>query len=446
MPSIVVSAGNKPRVLFGGGAAPSALESSLVADPVALDADGVAESDVTYTALTATAQPLPGVTGTQAAVVAWVDVAESTLTCAETEVPDDGTTPANFEAVLYDTDGIPVTGLSAAYVVLSSSRGATDTITAVDTVTNRNGRFQWTVVSSTAGTPVFTVTVNGVAVTETATVEFTGTPALPTLDWFGDWSYDTGTGADAVGDGPSGSRKFNQIGGSGSEVIVNPGGLGFPASLANILEVNLLQANSGYTEPRKTDLTVIGDGETRYYRVYYRLDSETDVAVSDPEQHPIQDGSSAGQINWGWWVYQSTGGAGKWTLQWRPSASANSYPYTRWQLSTPLDKDTTYRFEWYIARITSTTFKAAVRIYSDADVLLYDSSDFYDDLGVTDLATYMASNNFTFFNVANMAGLNTGSNGLGGTDWHPGIVYSYQGAAASGVDCGWIGPYDPTNG
>ena len=47
--------------------------------------------------------------------------------------------------------------------------------------------------------------------------------------------------------------------------------------------------------------------------------------------------------------------------------------------------------------------------------------------------------------VANMDGFNAGMNGLGGTDWHPSVIYMYQGCFAIKDSANntndWIGPY-----
>ena len=273
-----------------------------------------------------------------------------------------------------------------------------------------------------------------------------GPAPLPVLDFFADWRHATGTTAAALGDGPTApTRKFDQIGGAGAIVIVNPGTIGFPADMANILQVRLQTSNSGYTEPRRTTgIAIPAIGQTRYYRVYLRVSSETAVSIADPETHPIQDGSSAGQINHGLWIWHSTGGPGKWTLHFQQSGTANAYPNYIWIISTPLDYDTTYRIEWFIARTGATTFKTGIRVYDSAGALLFTSDNFLNPSGVP-LSTYMTANDLNFFNVANMAGFNTGSNGLGGADWPNLMTYSYQGGVATSLDT-WCGPYNPSNG
>jgi hypothetical protein len=69
--------------------------------------------------------------------------------------------------------------LSGKTVVLLSSRGSADTVASVSggSITNSSGQATLEVRSSTAGTAVFSATVDGTTITQTATVTFTATPS-----------------------------------------------------------------------------------------------------------------------------------------------------------------------------------------------------------------------------------------------------------------------------
>lgn len=285
----------------------------------------------------------------------------------------------------------------------------------------------------------------------------------PALDWHGDWSHATGATAAAIGDGPSaGTRKFDQIGGvinelDGARIIANPGTLGFPATLANLFEVRITAANQGYVEPRRTTgLAIPAIGQARYYRGYLHLCAATDVIpafpTGDDEIHPFQDGSAASQLNWGWWIYHNQG-VGQWRLHWRPQASVNAFPAGRWSFPNLLAKARTYRWELCILRTGTATFKPSVRLFDESVSLttpILGDADLLNENSSMSLADYTASSDLLFNNLANMAGLNSGINGLANiASWGAGVLpftYAYQGAMATGIDCGWIGPYLLGNG
>lgn len=424
----------RPRVT--GGAAVSLALSSFVA------ADSLPPADGSPTALTGTWRdannaPVVGAPWT-AAIGSAVDVdgAACTLVCLETEVPDDGTTPANFELRIYDQQtGAPIPGVPASLIDVVSDRGATDTVTVIDARSDRNGLVRITATSETPGTPTFSATVDNIAVTQTAGVEFTGDapPAITPL-FFSEWPT-TGTSDAAITD----SDKWDDInspGGTGLEVIAATG-LDFPTT--NCLRVSALQASLGYAFLRVSDMPTLAVDSRRYFRGYLRIAAATSAAVADPETHPHQDGNAASQINWGIWVYHNLGGAGKWTPQVRPQASANAWPNDRWQSDTALDKDATYRWEVMIHRTATATFKMETRWYTSVGEAVLTSINFFNQNSTLNLEEYVASQVFALPNVASLTGLNAGLNGLSGTDYYPGIVYCYQGAIAVADDQGWIG-------
>mgnify|MGYP001600448272 CR=1 FL=1 len=265
-------------------------------------------------------------------------------------------------------------------------------------------------------------------------------PAPPVLDWYSTWGYALGDGADARGDGASGSRKWDTFIGNAvvNEVIASTG-LDFPTP--RVLKNTASSSALVDAVLRKTGLPVPAIGESQYTRFYARVPSAMAVCVEDPDTHPVQDGSAASQINWGWWFIQS--GGGTWTPRYQQSQPANPANYI-WVADAPLNYDQTYRFESQVDRTGTTTFKGAVRIYDSSNVLVRGSENFILSGGSTPLDTFMATNDFTFFSAANLAGLNAGYNGQGGTDWYPTVIESYQGAVAVSRDT-WCGPYDAEN-
>lgn len=440
----------RDRIILGAGeASPSYVYSTLVPASNTGTADGATGNTLTLTVRdTSNAlMDLVGVTFTTELTA--VSAGQSTLVDDAAEI-ETTTGTLNLIFTAKNAAGVALPNIQSARIVFSST-GSGNTF-GTPTVTDSSGQSLCTFSSTVAEAKTISVTVDGVLVTQTAAVTVTSPAGLPTLDFFSDWRNATGTGSTATRDG----TKWSQVGGSSSEVITNPGT--FPASMTNIFANRMIVTQDAWGEVRLTTLAVLAVGETRYFRIYRRLSSDTDVIPAHPtgddETHGVQDGSSASQINWGWWVYHNTGGAGKFTLQWRPSGSANSYPNDRWQLTTALDKDTTYRFENYVERTGTTTMKAGIRIYDSAGTLLYTGANFRNQTSSTDLDTYMASNDFTLFSAANLAGVQAGVNGLAniGT-WGTGLptgapfeYYSYQGGFATGVDCGWIGAHDATNG
>ena len=420
-------------------ALPSYALSSLTAASATGTADGVTGNVLTLTLYDTNGVLMPGRAVTITTELTAVSAGQSTLVDDAAEIATT-TGTLNLILVCKDANGVGLPNIQSARIVYAST--GTGNTFGTPSVTDKNGQSLCTFSSTVAEAKTISVTVDGVLVTQTASVTVTGTPGLPTMDWFSDFSHATGDGADARGDGASGSRKWDTfIGNVNVTVVVASTGLDFPTT--NTMKVTAIDTG-GDAGLRKVGLTVPGIGETQYRRVYFRVAGTASAAVLDTETHPIQDGSSAGQINHGWWIYHSTGGAGKWTLQ-HNVAALNGFPNYQWRLDTVLDHDTTYRLESAVTRIDATTFTLALRVYNTAGTLLYDSSSFRNATSSTDLATYMASNTFTFFNVANLGGQNGGSNGVDFTDWHPSMIYSYQSGFAVSRD-DWCGAYDAVNG
>jgi hypothetical protein len=103
-----------------------------------------------------------------------VDAGTSTVAASPNVVPADGSTASTITVTLKDAIGIPITNK---VVFLTSSRGASDTISGASGPSSAFGVVTFTVTSSTSGNAVFSatdVTDGNLAITQTASVGFVG--------------------------------------------------------------------------------------------------------------------------------------------------------------------------------------------------------------------------------------------------------------------------------
>jgi hypothetical protein len=107
-----------------------------------------------------------------------VSAANSTVSASPTSVVADGATQSTITVTVKNNAGAPMSGKT---VTLNSSRGALDTITTVVGATGADGVASFRVKSSTAGTSTYTAQVDGVVISQTASVVFTapGAPEVP---------------------------------------------------------------------------------------------------------------------------------------------------------------------------------------------------------------------------------------------------------------------------
>src|SRR3989339_127265 len=107
-------------------------------------------------------------------VVASFSPTLSTLVASPTSVLANGTATSAVTVTAKDDTGALLSGKT---VVLTSSRGTSDTITPTTATTSSTGVATFTVKSSTAGMSTYTATVNGTGLSGTATVSFTNESA-----------------------------------------------------------------------------------------------------------------------------------------------------------------------------------------------------------------------------------------------------------------------------
>ncbi|MBP6629778.1 MAG: hypothetical protein KA297_10130 [Kofleriaceae bacterium] len=266
----------------------------------------------------------------------------------------------------------------------------------------------------------------------------TGAPLTPLLQ--SDFATATGTTAMALEDGG-----LWAVYGTGGEVLANPGDLGFPAGMANVLRVSWSQGSGIWRvgPPFGPGLPALAVGSTRYYRYYFRQ-VQPDGTV-DTQTHPFQDGGAGSQTNWTTQCFNNVG-PGMWLLG--HGFWDNPFPNDQFHLSTPLPKAHTYRLEHAIERVSDTTFRFDSRVFDEAvstTTPIYDGDDFYagGQPARGSMTAYFATQTLTFNDAANLDGFNAGVNDIEPTE--PGD-YAFEGGIAIVDDQGWIGPYGTVAG
>lgn len=355
-----------------------------------------------------------------------VDAAETTLVDDAAEIAAT-TGTLNLVLVCKNADGVPLPNIASARIVFAST-GSNNTF-GTPSVTDKNGQSLCTFSSTTAEAKTISVTVDEVAVTQTAAVTVTGgAPALLTPVFQSDWATATGGGSSARSDG----GVWNVFTGQADKtVVVASTGLDFPTT--NVLRVQYIDTIGGSEVLRATGLGVPADGDTRWYRWYHRVVIADGVSVSDPEVHHIQDGASAGSSNWMFKIYHdgvSSKGtaADKWVPHFHVQSTTSPGPSNNRFDGPALDKDTTYRFAFGVTITSATTFTCQARVYDSSGTLLHTETAFTDTSNPTiDLGEVtVTANNMSYFD-----GINAGGNGLGGTDWNAtDPIFDYQGGIA----------------
>ena len=108
------------------------------------------------------------------------DPNKSTMVATPEKLVADGVAISTITVTVLDSNGNPVPG---ATVTLSSSRGATDTISQPVATTDSNGRTTGTVVSIAGGATAISAVASGVGITQKAAVSFMDiTPPSPITD------------------------------------------------------------------------------------------------------------------------------------------------------------------------------------------------------------------------------------------------------------------------
>lgn len=270
-----------------------------------------------------------------------------------------------------------------------------------------------------------------------------------------DWSVGTGT-SDAIIREDGAAHPWDAIGYSSTKRldVISAAGLGFPAGMSNCLRALSPAGTQNFTQVQKF-WSAPAIGESLYYRWYFRQGMTDAVgAQSDSGNHTAESSIAPGSFGSdGGWTFawgNRTDGTFQFFFEVQPYAntyklSAGTNLYTS---PVYLSKDTTYRFEWKIARVATTTASFEFKIFDEAvsaTVALYDSANTsgYDwnagPLTTGTIASGYASalplpaNSFTNIELGpNGSGWSLSSN-----------QYNYYGGVRVTRGGSWIGAYVP---
>ena len=169
-----------------GGDVPDAAQSTLTTAAFNQTADGATTNAYTGTVRDAAGNALPNVTVTVSVDVLALAGAATCTVEATSPIANDGVETSTVTVTVLDSDGNPMEGVPAANVVIAST-GSNNTITQPSVATDADGRTTGLIKSTTAEAKTVSATVLGIAVTDTAALTVTGTPAAA---WFEEaWDY-----------------------------------------------------------------------------------------------------------------------------------------------------------------------------------------------------------------------------------------------------------------
>jgi hypothetical protein len=363
-----------------------------------------------------------------------------TLSAAESEVLSDlssiepTTGVANISVYAKQADGTPFANMLVSGNIVVASTGTGNTITAVDTRTDQQGRARFTFASTVSEAKTISATVLGRAVTQTAAVTVTGASGVAAL-FSSAWTTGTGLSEAALRD-TSAAVPWTSYDNDGLTEIIAATGLDFPTT--NVLEVTTSwngSGSSGSIVRLASTIAVPGVGDSLYYRWYWRAAVPSAVSTWGTP-HPIQDGFSAATANWEFGVRRTGSGLYKP----RFNLTANAWPNDSWISDTDLSTDATYRFEMRLHRTGTTTCTIEARVYNAAGTLILDNGDFFNSNTTANLSS---APTLSLRDAAELAGLNAGSNGAfqGTTSGDHPFVYCYQGGFRVS-EVGWCGPFE----
>jgi hypothetical protein len=274
-----------------------------------------------------------------------------------------------------------------------------------------------------------TVTATSEGVNGQAQVSVSATPPPGgSIAWSSDWRTSTGTSGTALRDG---GKWTGELCDHPVAQVVPASGLGFPAGMTHVLRseysndlCRMVRATNQWTAPAV--------GQSIYFRIYYRNAAPDGANIG--QAHPVQ----ATSIAWEWKIRMPSNGIT--TLQWIFPNLA--YPDTHYD--APVNTHQTYRLEWRIQRVSSSTCKVQVRVYDSGNVLIHDNNTFRSEsYGGTTYPLATRNPDMPCSGDSDFRTLEVGNNGPI-TTVGPG-VYVYWGGAAVSLT-GWVGPYSPTGG
>lgn len=330
-----------------------------------------------------------------------IDVSAAVVTVSPDEIPDDDTTTAliTISNLVYVSDGAAVANFPLANI-LAVSNGTGNTIAAIGTHTSASGIGTWSIRSSVDETKTISASIFGKALTDTASLVVTSGAPTVTLERANAWSTGLGSAEDELRDVGSTNpipwvRRSSASVPSNTqlEVIANPGTLGFPAALVNIVQLEYDQqisqlvgaAGSGFGDSWFNALAV---GDTQWIRFYFRNDLPNGVNIGGTDHGFETDISGTGGLQF--YMHVKVGSSDKWDISFGTTATGNNseaeYGFTL-EGGARLDKGKCYRIAIGRTRTGTTTYVTAIHIYDEAvstTVPAYTTTDFeLDQPGAT---------------------------------------------------------------
>jgi hypothetical protein len=215
--------------------------------------------------------------------------------------------------------------------------------------------------------------------------------------------------------------------------VVDGAPLGFPTP--HVLRVTAVEASQGYGRLAKTGLPVPADGQSVFYRWYYRNEIGR---TADNSTHPIESGQTGG-LDWSFNVEVQTDST--WYPEFRPGGNQMDATRARWT-GPALRRGVVYRVELQVQKLNANEFRAHFRVYQN-DVLIASDADFNNYRAGLFPATRMSLADSPTLRFASVGGLNlgeirAGNNGLA-TSGYGSALFAYQGGFAVCAD--WCGAY-----
>lgn len=263
-----------------------------------------------------------------------------------------------------------------------------------------------------------------------------GIVALVQADWtgvpLGNYGHLPDTGAVNAMDGV-----FDTRGGLQHHVITPPAG--FPAGMTRVYRNVSDVFNNGFCLLAVTDIPVLADGATRYYRFYWRAEVTASMVTGSGENgdHPVHQSNGFSPVNSNWF-FGVDWPAGS-TTKWGPSFWTMGGGGAQYTLDTLLDKNTVYRFEIAETR-SGSNFTITVDVYNEATsttVPVFNSGDWLNG------ATAVNASSKSYVDVNYTAYFTFGLNDFDDTDWQVDAPMNYAswGGIAIADNQGAIGAY-----
>ena len=158
------------RAVILATATPSVSQSTLTADAATFTGNGTDNITDTYTPKDAAGVTLTGQAWTAVVERVLLSAGNSTVGAAPGSIANDGVASSTISVYVEDADGYPAPNV----VVTLAATGTGNTLTQPASPTNASGIATGSIVSTSAETKTVSATVNGLAVTATASVIVTG--------------------------------------------------------------------------------------------------------------------------------------------------------------------------------------------------------------------------------------------------------------------------------